>query len=118
MYYYYLLADDTGMLATPSSRQTFSPPELLSSQGLLFKDPETGITYVQTQLLQVIHFNMSVKWGGSQWFTCPVRVEWVTGLTPLVDLLRYYSFHHQHIDFVFIGGVFLGLLLILFASQI
>ncbi|XP_041365864.1 zinc finger protein 143-like isoform X2 [Gigantopelta aegis] len=49
-----VIADDNGMLVTPSTttRQTFNPPELLSSQGLMFKDPETGITYVQTQLLQ------------------------------------------------------------------
>ncbi|XP_067654310.1 zinc finger protein ZXDC-like [Haliotis asinina] len=39
-------------VADPMSPLFSSPDILSSSQGVMFRDPETGITYVQTQLLQ------------------------------------------------------------------
>ena len=36
-----------------SNSLTFANPDLVTSQGITFRDPETGALYVQTQLLQV-----------------------------------------------------------------
>ncbi|KAK6190474.1 hypothetical protein SNE40_002336 [Patella caerulea] len=44
--------DKINSLVLPTLSTDFTSTEISNSQGLLFRDPETGITYVQTQLLQ------------------------------------------------------------------
>ncbi|XP_013396692.1 zinc finger protein ZXDC [Lingula anatina] len=46
------LAPKSTDLVPPSSGPTIAPHEILTSHAITFKDPETGTTYVQTQLLQ------------------------------------------------------------------
>ncbi|XP_064635342.1 zinc finger protein ZXDC-like [Lineus longissimus] len=46
------LTSPTSTSTSDSMAPVFSPSDLLSSQALTFRDPETGVTYVQTQLLQ------------------------------------------------------------------
>ena len=39
---------------------TFSLSDVMTSQGITFRDPETGAIYVQTQLLQVYIFTHTI----------------------------------------------------------